>query len=154
MAKTQSVILRRKVDELGDVGDVVSVKRGYARNYLLPQGLAYPATEQNQRRLDQERSAALLAEERDRSNAQVVADRLEGLSITFSMLAGEEGKLYGSVGPRDIAGKLSDEGFDIHGRHVVLKEPIKALGVYSVLIRLYPEVEASVRVWVIKEEGE
>jgi len=154
VAKTQEVILRRKVDELGDVGDVVSVKRGYARNYLLPQGLAYPATEQNQRRLDQERAAALLAEERDRSNAQVVADRLEGLSITFSMLAGEEGKLYGSVGPRDIAGKLSEEGFDIHGRHVILKESIKALGVYSVLIRLYPEVEASVRVWVIKEEGE
>jgi large subunit ribosomal protein L9 len=133
---------------------VVSVKRGYARNYLLPQGLAYPATEQNRRLLDQERAAALLAEERDRSNAQAVADRLDGLSITFSMLAGEEGKLYGSVGPRDIAGKLSDEGFDVHGRHVVLKESIKALGVYSVLIRLYPDVEASVRIWVIKEEGE
>lgn len=154
MAKHQDVILRRKVDELGDVGDVVSVKRGYARNYLLPQGLAYPATEQNQRRLDQERAATLLAEERDRANAQIVAERLDGLSITFSMLAGEEGKLYGSVGPRDIATKLSEEGFDIHGRHIVLKEPIKALGVYSVLIRLYPGVEASVRVWVIKEEGE
>ena len=103
MAKTQDVILRRKVDELGDVGDVVSVKRGYARNYLLPQGLAYAATEQNQRRLDQERAAALMAEERDRAKAQIVAERLDGLSITFSMLAGEEGKLYGSVGPRDIA---------------------------------------------------
>lgn len=154
MAKTQEVILRRKVDELGDVGDVVSVKRGYARNYLLPQGLAYVATEQNRRRLDQERAAALLAEERDRANAQGVAARLNGFSITFSMLAGEEGKLYGSVGPRDIAAKLTEEGFDIHGRHVILKEPIKALGVYSVLIRLYPEVEASVKVWVIKEEGE
>ena len=154
MAKTQDVILRRKVDELGDVGDVVSVKRGYARNYLLPQGLAYAATEQNRRRLEQERTAALQAEERDRSNAQVVAARLNGLSITFSMLAGEEGKLYGSVGPRDVAAKLGEEGFDVHGRHVVLKEPIKALGVYSVLIRLYPEVEASVKVWVIKEEGE
>ncbi len=154
MAKTQDVILRRKVDELGDVGDVVSVKRGYARNYLLPQGLAYAATEQNRRRLEQERAAALQAEERDRSNAQVVAARLNGLSITFSMLAGEEGKLYGSVGPRDVAAKLGEEGFDVHGRHVVLKEPIKALGVYSVLIRLYPEVEASVKVWVIKEEGE
>jgi large subunit ribosomal protein L9 len=133
---------------------MVSVRKGYARNYLLPQGLAYVATEQNRRRLDQERAAALLAEERDRSNAEAVAARLNGLSITFSMLAGDEGKLYGSVGPRDIAAMLSEEGFDIHGRHVVLKEPIKALGVYSVLIRLYPEVEASVKVWVIKEEGE
>ncbi len=154
MAKTQSVILRRKVDNLGDVGDVVSVKRGYARNYLLPQGLAYAETDQNRRLLEQERSAALMAEERDRSNARQIADRLDGVSITFSMLAGEEGKLYGSVGPRDIAAKLSEEGFDIHGRHVVLKEPIKALGVYSVLIRLYPDVEASTKVWVIKEEGE
>lgn len=154
MTKTQNVILRRKVDNLGDVGDVVSVKRGYARNYLLPQGLAYAETDQNRRLLEQERTAALMAEERDRSNARQIADRLDGVSITFSMLAGEEGKLYGSVGPRDIAAKLSEEGFDIHGRHVVLKEPIKALGVYSVLIRLYPDVEASTKVWVIKEEGE
>jgi large subunit ribosomal protein L9 len=121
---------------------------------LLPQGLAYAANDQNRRLLEQERSAALMAEERDRSNARLIADRLDGVSITFSMLAGEEGKLYGSVGPRDIAAKLSEEGFDIHGRHVVLKESIKALGVYSVLIRLYPDVEASTKVWVIKEEGE
>lgn len=154
MARTQEVILRRKIDNLGDVGDVVNVKPGYARNYLLPQGLAYPATEGSRRRLEQERAAALVAEERDRAKARAVADRLEGISITFSMLAGEEGKLYGSVGPRDIAGQLAEQGFDVHGRHVTLKEPIKALGVYSVPIRLYPEVEASIKVWVIKEEGE
>ncbi len=154
MARNQAVILRRKVENLGDVGDIVTVKPGYARNYLLPQGLAYQATEQNRRRLESERAAALLAEELDRNNAKEVAGRLEGVSITFSMLAGEEGKLYGSVGPRDIAGELSEMGFDIHGRHVALIEPIKALGVYSVPIRLYPEVEASVKVWVIKEEGE
>jgi large subunit ribosomal protein L9 len=114
------VILRRKVDNLGDVGDVVSVKSGYARNYLLPQGLAYPATDQSRRLLEQERTVALQAEERDRGNARELAGRLEGSSITFSMLAGA----------------------------------IKALGVYSVPIRLYPEVEASVKVWVIKEEDE
>jgi large subunit ribosomal protein L9 len=152
VAKTQEVILRRRVENLGDVGDVVSVKRGYARNYLLPQGLAYVATEQNQRRLEQERTSALQAEERDRARARAVAERLDGVSITFSMRAAEEGKLYGSVGPRDIASKLSEQGFDVHGRHVHMTEPIKALGVYSVPIRLYPEVEASVKVWVIKEE--
>ncbi len=154
MAKHLEVILRRKVEDLGDVGDVVSVRPGYARNYLLPQGLAYAATEQNRRRLEQERAAALLAEERDLSKARVLAERLEGASITFSMLAGEEGKLYGSVGPRDIAAQLSEQGFDVHGRHVVMKEPIKALGVYSVPIRLYPEVEASIKVWVVKREEE
>jgi large subunit ribosomal protein L9 len=154
VAKHLEVILRRKVENLGDVGDVVSVRPGYARNYLLPQGLAYAATEQNRRRLEQERAAALLAEERDLSNARVLAERLEGASITFSMLAGEEGRLYGSVGPRDIAAQLSEQGFDVHGRHVVMKEPIKALGVYSVPIRLYPEAEASIKVWVVKREEE
>jgi len=154
VARNQEVILRRKVENLGEVGDIVSVKPGYARNYLLPQGLAYQATEQNRRRLQQERTAALISEERDRSNAGAVADRLEGVSITFSMLAADEGKLYGSVGPRDIAAQLSEQGFDVHGRHVALQEPIKALGVYAVPIKLYPGVEASVKVWVIKEEGE
>ncbi len=154
MARNQDVILRRKIENLGDVGDLVTVKPGYARNYLLPQGLAYVASEQNRKRLESERAAALLAEELDRNNAKEVAQKLEGVSITFSMLAGEEGKLYGSVGPRDIAGQLAEQGFDIHGRHVSLVEPIKALGVYSVPIKLYPEVEASVKVWVIKEEGE
>lgn len=154
MARNQEVILRRKVENLGEVGDIVSVKPGYARNYLLPQGLAYQATEQNRRRLEQERAAALMAEERDWGDARAVADRLEGVSITFSMLAADEGKLYGSVGPRDIAAQLSEQGFDVHGRHVALQEPIKALGVYAVPIKLYPEVEASVKVWVIKEEGE
>ncbi len=151
MGKTQELILRRKVEYLGDVGDVVTVKAGYARNYLLPQGLAYPATEENRRRLEQERAAALAAEERDRARAAAVAERLAGTSITFAMRAGEEGKLYGSVGPRDVAAKLSEQGFEVHGRHVHM-EPIKALGVYSVPIRLYPGVEVSVKVWVIKEE--
>ncbi len=154
MAKSVEVILRRKVSDLGEVGDLVNVKAGYARNYLLPQGLAYPATEEYRRRLEQERAAALLAEERERQNAEEVAARLAGASITFAMLAGEEGRLYGSVGPRDIAAELSKQGFDIHGRHVVLNEPIKALGVYSVPIRLHADVETSIKVWVIKEEGE
>lgn len=154
MAKTLEVILRRKVDDLGDVGDVVSVKAGYARNYLLPQGLAYHASEESRRRLEQERKTAMLAEARDRANAEAVAERLAGTSITFSMLAGEEGKLYGSVGPRDVASRLNEEGFDLHGRHIVMKETIKALGVYSVPVRLHPDVEVSVKVWVIKEEGE
>lgn len=154
MARNLDVILRRKVANLGDIGDIVSVKAGYARNYLLPQGLAYRSTEANQQRLERERTAALLAEERDRTNAQALAEVLEGVSITFSMLAGDEGKLYGSVGPRDIAGKLSEEGYDVEPRQVQLQETIKMLGVYSVPIRLYPEVEASVKVWVIKEEEE
>lgn len=154
MARTLEIILRRKVENLGEVGDVVSVKAGYARNYLLPQGLAYPATAESRRRLEQERAAALAAEEKDRQNARAIAERLDGMSITFSMLAGEDGKLYGSVGPRDIAARLNEQGFDLRGRHVALKETIKALGVYSVPIKLHPDVGASLKVWVIKEEEE
>jgi large subunit ribosomal protein L9 len=154
VARNLDVILRRKVANLGDIGDIVTVKAGYARNYLLPQGLAYQSTDANRQRLERERTAALQAEERDRTNAQALAQVLEGVSITFSMLAGEEGKLYGSVGPRDIAGKLSESGYEVEPRQVLLQETIKMLGVYSVPIRLYPEVEASVKVWVIKEEEE
>ncbi len=153
VAKTVEVILRRKVGDLGEVGQLVNVKAGYARNYLLPQGLAYEATEQNRHRLKEERAATLQAEEREREKAAAVAARLEGASITFSMLAGEEGKLYGSIGPRDIATELNEQGFDdVHARHVVLHEPIKALGVYSVAMKLHPDVETSIKVWVIKEE--
>lgn len=154
MGKNEEVILRRKVANLGDVGDVVTVRAGYARNYLLPQGLAYRATEGNRNRLEQERSAALAVEERERTRAEATAGRLEGMSITFSMLAGDEGRLYGSVGPRDLASRLEEQGFEVDGRQIQLHEPIKALGVYSVPVRLYPGVEASVKVWVIKEEGE
>lgn len=154
MGKNLDVILRRKVANLGDIGDVVNVRAGYARNYLLPQGLAYQASDENRRRLEQERSAAMQAEERERTRAEAMAGRLEGVSVTFSMLAGDEGKLYGSVGPRDIVSRLEEEGFEVDGRQVQLHESIKALGVYSVPIRLYPGIEASVKVWVIKEEGE
>lgn len=154
MARNLEVILRRKVDQLGDVGEVVIVKSGYARNYLLPQGLAYPASDSNRRLLEQERATVTAAEERDRSRAREMAEKLEGVSITFSMLASDEGKLYGSVSPRDIASKLNEQGHDVHGRHVQLQDTIKMLGVYAVPIRLYPEVEASVKVWVIKEEEE
>lgn len=152
MAKTVEVILRRRVGNLGDVGDVVDVKAGYARNYLLPQGLAYHATEENRRRLEEERDRALAEEARARERAETLAGRLEGESITFSMRAAEEGKLYGSVSPRDIASQLEEQGFPVEARQVRLVEPIKALGVYAVPVQLHPDVESSIKVWVIKEE--
>ena len=152
MGKNVEIILRRRVENLGDVGDVVGVKAGYARNYLFPQGLAYRATDENRRLLEQERASALAAESRERESAQALARKLEGMSITFSMRAAEEGKLYGSVGPRDISDKLEEEGYAVEGKHVRLPEPIKALGVYSVTLQLHPDVDTSVKVWVIKEE--
>lgn len=150
--KSVEVILRRKVAKLGDIGDVVRVKPGFARNYLFPQGLAYPATPEHKRRLEQERARALEAEASERESAQALAAQIEGASMTFEVLAGEEGKLFGSVGPGDIAHRLKEMGYPIEKRHVELDEPIKTLGAYTVGIRLHADVGASVKVWVIRQE--
>lgn len=145
------IILRQGVENLGKPGDVVKVKAGYARNYLLPHGLAYEATPGNLKRIQQER-ARLDAEENERRGAaQTLAERLEQVSLTFSARVGEEGKLFGSVTPADIAQQLEAQGFHIEKRQIDLHEPIKALGVYRVPIRLHADVKPEVRVWVIKQ---
>lgn len=145
------IILRQGVENLGKPGDVVKVKSGYARNYLLPHGLAYEATPGNLKRIQQER-ARLDAEENERRGAaQTLAERLEQVSLTFSARVGEEGKLFGSVTPADIAQQLEAQGFHIEKRQIDLHEPIKALGVYRVPIRLHADVKPEVRVWVIKQ---
>jgi large subunit ribosomal protein L9 len=145
------IILRQAVENLGSPGDVVKVKSGYARNYLLPHGLAYEATPGNLKRIQQERDRLNAAENERRSAAQTQAERLEQVSLTFSARVGEEGKLFGSVTPADIAQQLEAQGFHIEKRQIDLHEPIKALGVYRVPIRLHADVKPEVRVWVIKQ---
>ncbi|HEX6926817.1 MAG TPA: 50S ribosomal protein L9 [Longimicrobiaceae bacterium] len=146
------VILREALDSLGNAGEIVTVKPGYARNYLIPKGLAYEATEANVRRIEREkaklaqRAAELLAEARKR------ASTLEGVSITFHARAAEEGKLFGSITSADIAEKLAEQGIEVDRKQIQLEEPIKSLGVFSVPIRLHAEVRPEVKVWVIKEE--
>ncbi len=146
------VVLRKKIENLGEIGDIVRVKPGYARNYLLPQGLAYLATPENKRRLEQERRLALEAEAVEREAARQLGAQVEGLQITFQVLASEEGKLFGSVGPADIAEKLEEAGFQIEKRQVGLDESIRTLGAYTVPIRLHPDVHPEIKVWVIKQE--
>ena len=145
------IILRQAVENLGTTGDVVKVKAGYARNYLLPHGLAYEATPGNLKRIQQERERLEAAENERRSSAQSVAERLEQVSLTFSARVGEEGKLFGSVTAADIAQQLESQGFHLEKRQIDLHEPIKALGVYRVPIRLHADVKPEVRVWVIKQ---
>ncbi len=145
------IILRQGVENLGKPGDVVKVKAGYARNYLLPHGLAYEATPGNLKRIQQERARLDAAENERRGVAQTLAERLEQVSLTFSARVGEEGKLFGSVTPADIAQQLEAQGFHIEKRQIDLHEPIKALGVYRVPIRLHADVKPEVRVWVIKQ---
>jgi large subunit ribosomal protein L9 len=145
------IILRQAVENLGKPGDVVKVKSGYARNYLLPHGLAYEATPGNLKRIQQERDRLEAAENERRGAAQGIAEKLEQVSLTFSARVGEEGKLFGSVTAADVAQQLEAQGFHIEKRQIDLHEPIKALGVYRVPVRLHADVKPEVRVWVIKQ---
>ncbi|MGI8498892.1 MAG: 50S ribosomal protein L9 [Gemmatimonadaceae bacterium] len=146
------VILRQAIENVGHPGDIVHVSAGYARNYLLPRGLAYEATPGNRKRIAQERARLEAAEGERRNSAQAVADRLAQLSLTFSARVGDEEKLFGSVTAADIAQQLHAQGFpEIEKRQIDLHEPIKALGVYKVPIRLHADVKPEVRVWVIKQ---
>jgi len=145
------VILREHVEHLGRRGDVVKVAAGYARNYLLPRGFAYEATAGNRKRIEHERQRLEQAEEQRRSSAAEQATKLEQVSLTFSARVGEEGKLFGSVTSSDIAHQLEAQGFQIEKRQIDLHEPIRALGVYRVPIRLHADVHPEIKVWVIKQ---
>ncbi len=144
------VILRQAVDTLGHTGDIVKVSAGFARNYLLPRGIAYEATPGNKKRLEQERVRLEAAEGERRGTASELATKIEQVSLTFSARVGEEGKLFGSVTTADIAHELEKQGIHVEKRQIDLHEPIKALGVYRVPVRLHADVKPEVRVWVIK----
>ena len=149
------VILRQAVDDLGDIGEVVDVKPGYARNFLIPQGMAYEATDANQKRFEEERRHILERSARELDRAKAAAERIEGQSVSFSVRAGEEGKLFGSVTASDIAEALGEKGLEVDRHLIRLEEPIKQLGVYKVTVRLHAEVRPEVTVWVVAEgEGE
>lgn len=146
------VILRDRIENLGDAGDVVDVKPGYGRNYLIPKGLAYEASPANVRRMEAERAAQGRKEAETLGEARQHASRLEGVSLTFNARAGQEGKLFGSITNGDIADKLAEQGIQIDRRQIELDEPIKSLGVHSVPVRLHSQVRPEIKVWVIAEE--
>jgi large subunit ribosomal protein L9 len=146
------VILKERLEKLGDAGEIVSVKPGYARNFLIPKGLAYEATEGNRRRIEMERARLDKDASAQLEAARTQAGALEGVSVTFDARAGEEGKLFGSITSTDIAEKLAAQGIEIDRRQIQLDEPLKALGVFSVPIRLHPDVKPEIKVWVVKEE--
>ena len=145
------VILRQAVDTLGHTGDIVKVSAGFARNFLLPRGIAYEATPGNKKRLEQERARLEAAEGERRGSAQELATKIEQVSLTFSARVGEEGKLFGSVTTADIAHELEKQGIHVEKRQIDLHEPIKALGVYRVPVKLHADVKPEIKVWVIKQ---
>jgi large subunit ribosomal protein L9 len=145
------VILLEDIHRLGSKGDVVKVKDGYGRNYLIPSGKALPATDGA---LAQLKIKVQLDESRvrkDKRAAEQMAERLSGVSCTVRVQADEGDKLYGSVGERDIAAALDEQGYETDPNNVILDEHIKMLGVYPVKIRLFKDVEAEIKVWVIRE---
>lgn len=145
------VILRQDVENVGRAGELVTVKDGFGRNFLLPRGLAYLASEANRRRIEAEAKHRVKKAGAQLESARELAERLEAVSLTFAMKAGEGDKLFGSVTAGDVADRLLAEGFTVDKKAVELDEPIKALGVYKVPVRLHHEVKPEVRVWVVKE---
>ena len=153
MAKNTEVILRAEVDDLGHAGDLVEVAPGYARNYLLPRGLAYVATDANKQRVVQEKKKYEAKLEQERAVAEALAARMEGLVLEFRAMAGEEDQLYGSVSIADIADRLEALGFEIERSQIKLDQPIKALGEFEVPLRLHPQVIRPISVKVEREQG-
>jgi large subunit ribosomal protein L9 len=147
------VILRENLENLGKAGEVVTVRAGYGRNYLLAKGLAVPATEQDEARLQHEKR--LITARLAKLSKQLASDaeRLSQVSVSLARAVGEEDRLYGSVTNRDIAEALAEQGITVDAKKIVLEEPIKTLGMSEVSVKLGHEVTAKIKVWVVKKEG-
>lgn len=145
------IILREAVDRLGERGDIITVKDGYARNYLIPRGLALRATSGNMRTFEEEKKQHDVRENKARRLAEQFAKKLRSVSITATVAVGEEDRVFGSVTTQAIAQLLKEKGFEIDKKKILLDEPIKALGVYTIPIKLHHDVQGKVKVWVVKE---
>lgn len=146
------VILKENIEKLGNEGDVVTVADGYARNYLIPRELAIQATVKNRRVLDHEKRVAIDLAAKEKKQAEKLAGELANLSCTISMQAGENERLFGSVTALDIAASLEEQGIVIDRRKIILDEPLKELGVFTVPAKIHPDVTADIKVWVVKAE--
>jgi len=145
------VILREDIPDLGVTGDTIEVKDGYGRNFLIPRNLAIPATRGNLRAIDEVRKQKAFRDRKRRRSAETVKERIEKVQVTSEVLVGEEDKVFGSVTTNDIVKLLAKEGVIIDKRMINLEEPIKALGVYTVPVKLEKDVTANLKVWVIKK---
>ena len=148
------VILLERIEKLGQMGDTVKVKPGFARNYLLPQKKALRATKANMARFESERANLEAVNLQRREEAAKVAKTMKGLTLLIIRQAGEGGMLYGSVSGRDVADSIKEAGFSIERRHVALDTPIKSLGIYPVRVALHPEVAVTVTINVARSQDE
>ena len=146
------VILRDDIKDLGECGEVVEVKGGYARNYLIPKNLAIQATSGHLKSIKEIKKQKGFRDNKKKREADRIKDKLEKLSITADVNVGEEDKVFGSVTTSTIANLLKQQGFEIDKRLIMLDEPIKALGIYTIQIKLEKDVIANVKLWVVKKE--
>jgi large subunit ribosomal protein L9 len=149
---TTTILLREDVDNLGARGEIVKVKAGYARNYLLPRKLAVQATAGNVKQIEAERNALLKREARDRATAEAQSALMGSVQLTFERKVGEHGMLYGSVTALHIADALKEKGYEIDRRRIQLQEPIKETGDHTVTVRLHRDVNVEIPV-IVKGEG-
>ncbi|MBD3322558.1 MAG: 50S ribosomal protein L9 [Chitinivibrionales bacterium] len=147
------VILKQDFGKLGKTMDVVSVKEGYARNFLFPRGIAVLATEGNRKAVAEAKKVTEKREEKKAKEAGELAKKIEKVPCTIPVQVGEEDKLYGSVGVQEICDFLKKEGFEVERSSIKLDEPIKQLGVYTIDIELYKNVSAQMKVWVVKDQS-
>ncbi|KUG25916.1 lsu ribosomal protein l9p [hydrocarbon metagenome] len=145
------VILRKNYDKLGEIGDLVDVKNGFARNFLIPRQIAYVATPGNIKAFEEEKKLIIKKESKELEEAQKIAAELENVSISIPVKVGEEDKIFGTVTTQMIADSLNEKGFQIDKRKIEISEPIKALGIYTVNVKLHPKVQCTVKTWVVRE---
>lgn len=145
------VILKEDVQNLGSAGAVVSVTDGYARNFLFPRQVAIPATGQNMKSFEHEKRVVEARRAKRKKEAETIKAKLERISCSIAKKVGEQDKLFGSVTTQDIEKAFSAEGFNIDKKDILLAEPIKALGVYTVPVRVFDDVVANTKVWVVRE---
>jgi large subunit ribosomal protein L9 len=146
------IVLAKDYTDLGKAMDVLTVKDGFARNFLIPAGIAVPATEGNRKKVAEAKRISELGEEKKLKAARQQAAKIEQVPCTIPVKVGEEDRIFGSVTTQEIADFLQKEGFAIEKSHIELEEPIKQLGVYTVTVVLYKDVAAKLKVWVVKEE--
>ena len=144
------VILRKNFNQLGQVGDLVDVKDGYARNFLVPRQIAYPATAGNLRALEEEKKQIANKESKNLAVANEFSTELEKVSVTIPVTVGEDDKIFGSVTSKMIGDALQEKGFEIDHRKIEIEEPIKSLGIYSIKIKIHADVVATVKTWVVR----
>jgi large subunit ribosomal protein L9 len=147
-----NIILMRDFESLGFEGDIVDVARGYARNYLIPKGIAIEATNANKKALELRKEKIIAKRMKDKEDAERAREKISQVTVTLKAKAGEEGKLYGSVTSRDIAQELEKQGIEVDRRKIIIEDAIRSMGEFEVHVKLHPEVAATIKVIVEKEE--